>query len=121
MAPFGFPMIALHSQALKGCQWPPLEARHSLEHIKEKHDEVVEKCKAAGDNVPWQDKQFAPCCKFLCPVICAKTCCAPCKGSKIPEFTAVNLKSITECAAKGTDCNENTELVDRSVEMVRGD
>jgi hypothetical protein len=122
-SPFGFPMVGLHPTGLKGCEWPPLEARHSLEHSIMKHDEIVEKCKAAGDNVPWQDKQFAPCCKFLCPVICAKTCCAPCKGSKITEITAVRCESITEFATNGTDCDENTTIavgMTSEVEMTRG-
>jgi hypothetical protein len=111
MAPAGFPMVGLHTQTLKrDTAWPALEMRHSLEHVKQNHDATVAACKSAGDNVPWQEKQYAPCCQFLCPVICAKTCCCCCKGTKVPELTGVDHKSITEIACEGTSCDDSTKI-----------
>ena len=108
IAPEGFPMIGLPTKTLKsnGGTWPPLEARHSLEQVenKDKHDELVKACQNDG-NVPWFEKQYAPCLPFLCPVICAKICCST---STIPEITDVDYLTISEVAVPGAkDCNDS--------------
>ena len=116
MHPEGFPILALNPALADGLDVGPVSARHSLKHCGtgELHSQMVSACQQAGDGVAVMEKQFAPCCSFLCPVICAKTCCALCCGSQAAALTGVKANSVTEVA-----CPEATEMTPATVVATR--
>ena len=112
MAPTALPMIAVSAGSLKPTTgtWGPIQARHSLKETGKRRQTFNEAIAKAPTQVPVVEGLFAPCCSFLCPMICAKTCCCCCNKSTIPEFTAINPKEITEITFANGICDDSSAI-----------